>query len=35
MLDQVEKDFKAGKGTYGEWNKRIDELMAIDPCKVD
>ncbi|MDQ7093245.1 hypothetical protein REC12_06555 [Desulfosporosinus sp. PR] len=35
LLDQVEKDFNEGKGTYEEWNKRIDELMAIDPCKVD
>ncbi|ADY56032.1 hypothetical protein Sgly_1735 [Syntrophobotulus glycolicus DSM 8271] len=33
LLDQVEKDFKEGKGTYEEWNKRIDELMAIDPCR--
>lgn len=31
LLDQVEKDFKDGKGTFEELNKRIDELMAIDP----
>lgn len=33
LLDQVEKDFKEGKGTFEEWNKRIDELMAIDQCR--
>jgi len=33
LLDKVEKDFYEGKGTYEEWNKRIDELMSIDPCK--
>lgn len=33
LLDQVEQDFKEGKGTFEEWNKRIDELMAIDQCR--
>ena len=33
LLNQIEKDFKEGKGTFEEWNKRLDELMAIDECK--
>jgi hypothetical protein len=33
LLDQVEKDFKEGKGTFEEWNRRIDELMKIDPLQ--
>jgi hypothetical protein len=31
LLNEVEKDFKEGNGTFDEWNKRIDELMKIDP----
>ncbi|MBC8014454.1 MAG: hypothetical protein H7X79_01765 [Sporomusaceae bacterium] len=31
LFNQVEKDFKEGRGTFEEWNKRLDELMAISP----
>jgi hypothetical protein len=31
LLNEVEKDFKEGKGTFEELNKRIDELMKINP----
>ncbi|MFZ3130730.1 MAG: hypothetical protein WA125_06405 [Desulfosporosinus sp.] len=31
LLNQVEKDFKEGKATIEECNKRIDELSIIDP----
>lgn len=30
-LDLIEKDFKEGKATIEECNKRIDELAKIDP----